>query len=113
MISEYFLQKEIVRYLEHKYPDLFFFHIPNGEKRDIITATKLKRMGVKSGAPDLFFPSLKLCIELKRSATSRLSKTQLEMKDKFEQNGYIYKVFHEFKAFKIYIDEILSDFRQL
>lgn len=32
------------------------YHIPNGGKRDIKTASIMKRMGVKPGVPDLFLP---------------------------------------------------------
>ncbi|HNX81695.1 MAG TPA: VRR-NUC domain-containing protein [Candidatus Omnitrophota bacterium] len=32
------------------------FHIPNGGKRDKITAVHLKAQGVKSGVPDIFLP---------------------------------------------------------
>ena len=38
-------------------PELsLLFAIPNGGKRDIITATHLKAQGVKSGVPDIFLP---------------------------------------------------------
>lgn len=40
-----------------QYPELnFMFCIPNGGKRDIVTAVGLARAGVKAGVPDLFFP---------------------------------------------------------
>lgn len=40
-----------------KYPDLeWMYHIPNGGKRDIGTAKKLKAEGVKSGVPDICLP---------------------------------------------------------
>lgn len=32
------------------------YHIPNGGKRDVITAVRLKAEGVKAGVPDLFLP---------------------------------------------------------
>lgn len=35
----------------------FGFHCPNGEKRHIATARKLKRMGVRRGVPDIMFLS--------------------------------------------------------
>lgn len=31
----------------------YLFHIPNGGSRNIIEASKLKKMGVKAGVPDL------------------------------------------------------------
>ena len=43
-----------------RYPILqYVFHVPNGEKRDKATAAKLKRMGVKSGVPDVLLPLLR------------------------------------------------------
>lgn len=44
--------------MEHFYPELFFMHhIPNGGKRDKVTAKKrLKAEGVKPGVPDVFLP---------------------------------------------------------
>lgn len=50
-------------------PGWRYTHIPNGEHRDIRTAMKLKRMGVKRGWPDfmLFHREGKVCgLELKR-----------------------------------------------
>ena len=37
---------------DHCLPDWVWFHVPNGELRDVRTAAKLKRMGVKPGIPD-------------------------------------------------------------
>lgn len=40
-----------------KIPELkLLFHIPNGGKRSIVTARRLKAEGVKAGVPDLFLP---------------------------------------------------------
>lgn len=42
---------------EKKYPELkLLHHVPNGGKRNITTATRLKREGVKPGVPDVFLP---------------------------------------------------------
>lgn len=54
------------------YPELgLLFAIPNGGKRHIGTARKLKAEGVKAGVPDLFLPAPRaqyhgLFLELKR-----------------------------------------------
>ena len=43
--------------LSKRYPFLsYLFHIPNGGYRDPITASRLKRAGVKPNIPDLFLP---------------------------------------------------------
>lgn len=40
-----------------KYPELkWMFAVPNGGKRHIVTAMKMKREGVKQGVPDIFLP---------------------------------------------------------
>ena len=56
---------------KNKYPELgLMFHIPNGGKRNITTAVRLKKEGVKSGIPDIFLPTARgnyhgLFIEMK------------------------------------------------
>ena len=58
-------------YNEAMIPELaLLHHIPNGGKRDIITASRLKAEGVKSGVPDISLPVARngyhgLYIELK------------------------------------------------
>jgi hypothetical protein len=59
-------------------PHWIFTHIPSGERRDIITASRLKRMGVVPGFPDLAFfgPDRRTCwVELKAKG-GRLSADQ-------------------------------------
>lgn len=64
-------------------PELDLMHaIPNGGKRDIRVALKLKEEGVKPGVPDIFLPLPRggkhgLYIELKRRKYGRVSEDQL------------------------------------
>ncbi len=54
--EEFKLQCSIVDYLTYQRntsKDFFFFAVPNGEKRDIGTAQKLKRSGTIAGVADL------------------------------------------------------------
>jgi len=54
---------------DHCLPEWQWTHIASGELRDIRTATKLKRMGVKRGWPDFVLvpPTGQMhCLELKR-----------------------------------------------
>lgn len=54
--EEYQVQAAVVDHLEaFGNRDIFWCHIPNGEARHIVTAKRLKKMGVKSGTPDLLF----------------------------------------------------------
>lgn len=55
------------------YPELkYFYAIPNGGRRDVITGARMKAEGVKAGVPDLFLPIKRgiysgLYVELKKS----------------------------------------------
>jgi hypothetical protein len=62
-------------------PNWIFTHIASGEKRDQVTAARLKRMGVTAGFPDLMFigPNGVVCwVELKAKG-GRLSAAQAEV----------------------------------
>lgn len=50
------LQASCVEWFRFTYPQykMLLFSIPNGGKRNIITAMRLKREGAVSGVPDLF-----------------------------------------------------------
>ena len=74
----------------------YLFHIPNGGSRNIIEASKLKKMGVKAGVPDLqlIVPNgliHGLWIELK-SKTGKLQPSQRLMIQRLEEQGYMCKV---------------------
>ena len=52
--SEYSIHVAIADYLRMALPEeAMFFHVPNGGTRNIIEATKLKRMGTARGLPDI------------------------------------------------------------
>lgn len=72
--------------------DLPLCAIPNGERRDKITASLLKASGVLSGMPDLLLPVMRngcgaLWIEMK-SPTGRLSKNQTKVIQVLRDSGY-------------------------
>lgn len=54
-------QKQLFDWLDLQYPkeSKLIYHVPNGGKRDAITAKKLQGQGVKAGIPDI-------CIDLAR-----------------------------------------------
>ena len=62
-MNESILQQQIVLYLEHKklYYQFRYWHTPNEGKRKVWYLKKLKKMGMKSGVPDLIleFPQSK------------------------------------------------------
>ena len=76
-----------------KYPELDLLHaIPNGGKRSIGVARKLKAEGVKPGIPDLFLPVARgdfhgLYVEMK-SARGKLSPVQKEVQRALREQGY-------------------------
>jgi hypothetical protein len=73
-------------------PGWRFTHIASGEKRDQVTAARLKRMGVTPGWPDLVFfgPGGAVCfVELKAKA-GRLSEAQAAIRQHLEAAGHGY-----------------------
>lgn len=50
---EFALHSSAVDLLRWAYPQLVFWHTPNGELRDEGTGRKLKQMGLRAGVPDL------------------------------------------------------------
>lgn len=69
------------------------FAIPNGGKRSLITAIKLKNEGVTAGVPDLFLPYPSngyhgLFIELKKSKGGTVSSEQKIAIERLNKHGY-------------------------
>jgi hypothetical protein len=90
------LQKSVAQYLDTK--KVLWCHPPNGGSRNIIEATKLKGMGVKSGVPDcLIFTQKKgysgLAIELK-VGYNKPSENQKDFIKGLEANGWLCVVSH-------------------
>ncbi len=75
------------------YPELdLMYHVPNGGKRNVVEATKLKRMGVKAGVPDIVLPVARngfhgLYVELK-VGKNKTSENQDKWLSKLEEQGY-------------------------
>ena len=96
-----------------KYPQLkMMFAIPNGGHRHIVTATKLKAEGVKSGVPDIFLavPNKDysgLFIEMK-SAKGKVSDNQEEWIIRLCDIGYAVWVCYSFLEAQKIICEYLG-----
>ncbi len=79
--------------VEGAYPELRrMFHVPNGGKRDRVTAARMKAEGVKPGVPDIMLPVPRgkyhgLWIELKADG-GKPSKDQLDWMDYLNSVGY-------------------------
>lgn len=82
-------------YEEGKYPELaLMYHIPNGGKRNITTARRLKAEGVKAGVPDIHLPIARhgfhgLYIELKRRKGSGTTENQDIWIEALNAQGYL------------------------
>jgi hypothetical protein len=105
------LQQNCVRWFRLQYPKYILFAIPNGGKRNVITASILKAEGVVAGIPDLFLaqPSLHysgLFVEMK-STKGRLSDNQKAVIPKLELN-YKVVICNSFDSFKEQINLYLS-----
>ena len=81
-------------YMSSKMPELAaMYAIPNGGRRHISTAKRLKAEGLKAGVPDICLPVPRngyhgLYIEMK-SAKGRLEKHQKEWLERLGKNGYL------------------------
>lgn len=94
-------------------PEQLLFAIPNGGRRNIVTAKKLKAEGVRSGVPDLFLAVPKkgysgLFIEMKKTKGGRVSDNQNTMLAQLSKNGYAVTVCHGFEQARICITKYLD-----
>lgn len=84
------IQAAIIKLLQLKaLPSVIWYAVPNGEKRDKITAARLKRLGVAAGVPDiaLVLPNGKAAfIEVKQPG-GRLSLEQVAFASRCFQQG--------------------------
>ena len=87
MSSEHAEQAGFLQWFRAKYPGILIFAIPNGGKRDIVTAKKLQMDGVTPGVPDLFVPELRLWIEMKKPG-GKLSEAQKDMIEYLTRIGH-------------------------
>jgi len=91
-------------YNELNIPELYLLHaIPNGGKRHITTAVRLKKEGVKSGVPDIFLPVANkkyhgLYIEMKDRKSGTTSDNQKIWIDNLYAQGYDVHVCHGWEA---------------
>jgi len=88
MTDEHAHQVGFLNWFKARFPAVLIMAIPNGGKRDIATAKKLKDEGVLPGVPDLFIPSWHLWIEMKKPG-GKLSPAQKEIIPRLESAGYM------------------------
>ena len=102
------------RMSEGRWPELaLLFAIPNGGKRHVAVAVKLKAEGVKAGVPDICLPVARgryhgLFIELKHGK-NRTQTIQRRWLADLGMNGYCARVAHEFEGARALIEDYLTD----
>lgn len=111
--NEHEIQKSCVRWFDLQYPGLLLYAIPNGGKRHIITAKKMKAEGVRRGVPDLHlavptanYPGL--YIETK-TRKGELSKYQVLAHAYLRGQGYAVEVVRNLEEFQTVINNYLNE----
>lgn len=112
---EHKLQSACVRWYRLQYPTMRhnLFAVPNGSKRDSITAVKLKEEGVLSGVADLILLKSNrfygaLLIEMK-TREGRQSDLQKDWQQKITNDGYKYVVVRSLDDFAREVKQYLAD----
>lgn len=86
-------QIALFKWLRLAFPTLIAYHCPNGGKRSLRTAVRLKKEGVTTGIPDVIIdkrsgPYAGMRIELKRRKGGTLSEEQKDMIARLREEGY-------------------------
>jgi len=107
------IQAACITWFDYQYPKLskLLFHIPNGGKRNIREAARLKKQGVRSGVSDLILLIPKgifhsLCIEMK-SESGKLTDNQKEWLKEAENYNNCIAVCNSFDSFRNEIESYL------
>jgi hypothetical protein len=108
------LQADCFQWFNNSFPQLrgLLYHVPNGEKRDPVTANLLKAKGVVAGIPDLVFHyrAKTYFIELKKpDGSGSLSKAQKNIHQQLDTQRFIVWVLNDLDSFKHIIESILVD----
>lgn len=97
MTTEYDEQVAWIEWVRTVYPKITIFHIPNGQRRHIGAAVKLKKMGVLRGVPDIYCLDYKLFIEFKKDRKGRVSKEQKAFFERAIETNHRAMVFYGFE----------------
>lgn len=113
--EEHRIQVACVSWFRLQYPNLrhCLFAVPNGGRRDEVTAARLKAEGVLAGVSDLILlrPNNRhgaLLIEMK-TPTGRQADTQREWQRLIEQEGYRYVVCRSLDDFMHEVNRYLNN----
>jgi hypothetical protein len=90
------------QWVREAYPHLLIFHVPSGEHRNVVTAVKLKRMGVVPGVADflMFIPfRTAIAIEMKDHGGQQ-SEAQKKFQKQWETCGFEYELVRTLEEFQ-------------
>jgi hypothetical protein len=118
-ISEHDEQKKLIKWWEmysssKGIPKELFFAIPNGGKRDVITAKVLQSEGVRPGVPDLFlaletYTHAGLFIEMKKAKGGVVSDKQRAFAEMLENHtSYQHKVCRGFDEARLCVERYIT-----
>lgn len=85
--TEHLEQRNFVQWFRQNNRPVRIFAIPNGGLRGKTEALKLKVEGVSAGVPDLYIPSWRLWIEMKRIKGGVVSPEQKDWHEYLESIG--------------------------
>lgn len=112
---EHRLQCACIRWFKLQYPQYAhnLFAVPNGSKRDAVTAARLKEEGVLAGVSDLILLKSNrfygaLLIEMKTDK-GRQSPAQKEWETRITADGYKYVVVRSLEEFIKVVTDYLKD----
>ena len=91
---EHIEQVRFINWFRDNFHDCFIFAVPNGGKRGIMEAKRLKAEGVTSGVSDLIIlrPNGKVLFLEMKTIKGKLSKEQIKFFDMLEVMGFDYIV---------------------
>jgi hypothetical protein len=101
------LQVETVNYLRNL--PIVWFHVPNGKRRRLTDAIRLKALGVRPGVADfiLLIHGVAVAIELKNAAGIQ-SKDQKGFQTAWEANGGLYRIARNVAGVAAAVDEAFA-----
>lgn len=109
------IQIQCVKYFRYLHPDKasLLFSVPNGGRRDKITASIMKAEGVVAGVSDLILMVARggyhgLCIEMK-DEKGRQATSQKEWQKQVEGQGYKYVLCRSVDGFLNEVETYLSN----
>lgn len=100
------------------YPELaLMYHVPNEGKRSIVTGSRLKQLGLKSGVPDVILPVahggyIGLAVEMKYGK-NKVTENQTRWLDMMSRHGHKTAVCYSFEEAKKVITDYLKSERTL